>query len=108
MEKIVVEKENKGTRLDKYLSSRFPALSRVYIQNLIEDEKVLVNDKKERASYKVNENDEIVMMETEVKELDVLPQDIPINIVYEDEDVIVINKKQGMIVHPAQEFMKIL
>ena len=101
MEKILVEKENKGIRLDKYLSNRFPDLSRVFIQSLIEEEKVLVNNKKERASYKVNENDEIIMMETEVKELDILPQDIPLDIVYEDEDLIVINKKQGMVVHPA-------
>ena len=101
MEKILVERENKGTRLDKFLSNRFPDLSRVFIQSLIEEEKVLVNNKKERASYKVNENDEIIMMETEVKELDILPQDIPLDIVYEDEDVIVINKKQGMVVHPA-------
>ena len=101
MEKILVEKENKGVRLDKYLSNRFPDLSRVFIQSLIEEEKVLVNNKKERASYKVNENDEIIMMETEVKELDILPQDIPLDIVYEDEDLIVINKKQGMVVHPA-------
>ena len=101
MEKILVEKENKGVRLDKYLSNRFPDLSRVFIQSLIEEEKVLVNSKKERASYKVNENDEIIMMETEVKELDILPQDIPLDIVYEDEDLIVINKKQGMVVHPA-------
>ena len=101
MEKILVEKENKGIRLDKYLSNRFPDLSRVFIQSLIEEEKVLVNNKKERASYKVNENDEITMMETEVKELDILPQDIPLDIIYEDKDVIVINKKQGMVVHPA-------
>ena len=101
MEKILVEKESKGVRLDKFLSSRFPDLSRVFIQSLIEEEKVLVNNKKERASYKVNENDEIIMMETEVKELDILPQDIPLDIIYEDEDVIVINKKQGMVVHPA-------
>ena len=101
MEKILVEKESKGIRLDKYLSNRFPDLSRVFIQTLIEEEKVLVNGKKERASYKVNENDEIDMLETEAKELDILPQNLPINVVYEDEDVIVINKEQGMVVHPA-------
>ena len=101
MEKIVVTSENKGLRLDKFLSNLFPDLSRVFIQKLIEEEKVLVNDSKQRASYKVNENDEIIMIESEVKELDIIPQDIPLDIVYEDNDVIVINKKQGMVVHPA-------
>ena len=101
MEVIVVTSENKGVRLDKFLSNLFPDLSRVFIQKLIEEEKVLVNGSNQRASYKVCENDEIVMMESEVKELDILPQDIPLNIVYEDRDVIVINKKQGMVVHPA-------
>lgn len=101
MEVIVVTNEDKGVRLDKYLSNLFPDLSRVFIQKLIEEEKVLVNNKKERASYKVCENDEIVMLESEVKELDILPQNIPLDIVYEDDDVIVINKKQGMVVHPA-------
>jgi len=101
MEVIVVTSENKGVRLDKFLSNLFPSLTRVFIQKLIEEEKVLVNDLKQRASYKVNENDVIVMLESEVKELDILPQDIPLDIVYEDKDVIVINKKQGMVVHPA-------
>lgn len=101
MEVIVVTSENKGVRLDKFLSNLFPDLSRVFIQKLIEEEKVLVNGSNQRASYKVCENDEIVMMESEVKELDILPQDIPLDIVYEDRDVIVINKKQGMVVHPA-------
>lgn len=101
MEVKIVTKDDEGLRLDKFLSKEYSSLSRVYIQKLIEEDNVFVNNKKEKASYKVKENDEIFLEEVEVSELDVIAQDIPLDIIYEDEDVIVINKKQGMIVHPA-------
>ena len=97
----VVIKDDEGTRLDKYLSNQFPELSRVYIQKLIQDANVLVNNRQEKASYKVKENDEIFMEEVEISELNIEPENIPLDIVYEDNDIIVINKPQGMIVHPA-------
>ena len=101
MEQRIVSKEDEGLRLDKFLSKEFDALSRVYLQKLIEDKKVLVNNKIEKASYKVKENDVIELEEIEIEVLDVIPQNIPLDIVYEDNDIIVINKEQGMIVHPA-------
>ena len=101
MELKIVIKDDEGARLDKYVSNQYPELSRVYIQKLIEEDSILVNGKKEKASYKVKENDEVSIADVEINELDVEPEDIPLDIVYEDDDIVVINKKQGMIVHPA-------
>ena len=101
MEQKIVSDLDGGLRLDKYLSNEYKELSRVFIQKLIEDKKVYVNNKSEKASYKVKEGDVIEVEDIEVEELAILPQDIPLNIVYEDNDIIVINKEQGMIVHPA-------
>lgn len=97
----VVIKEEQGLRLDKYLANQYPELSRVYIQKLIQDANVLVNNKVEKSSYKVKENDEIFMEDVEIEELNIEAENIPIEVVYEDNDIIVINKAQGMIVHPA-------
>ncbi len=103
MEKLIlnIDEKNIGLRLDKFVKDNLDNHSREYIQSLIEDEYVLVNGKKSKSSYKVNLNDEITIIVKEIEELNVQPQDIPLDIVYEDKDVIVINKKQGMVVHPA-------
>lgn len=101
METKLVSKENNGERLDKYMSNLYPEFSRVYIQKLVDEGIILVNDNKEKASYKIKENDVISIGDIDISDLDVKPQDIPLDIVYEDNDIIVINKKQGMIVHPA-------
>ena len=76
-------------------------MSRSYIQKLIKDKKVTVNDKIEKAKYLVKEDDKIVIQIPAPKLLEVIPQDIPINIVYEDKDVLIVNKPQDMVVHPA-------
>lgn len=101
METRLVNKEDEGVRLDKHLSNVYPEFSRVYIQKLIEDGVVLVNNHKEKASYKVKENDLISIEDIEIYDLEIKPENIELDIVYEDKDIIVINKKQGMIVHPA-------
>lgn len=101
METKLVSKQEEGIRLDKYLSSQFPELSRVYIQKLIQDGNILVNEKQEKASYKVKENDVIYIEDIEITDLSIEAENIPLDIVYEDNDIIVINKEQGMIVHPA-------
>ena len=101
MNKYCINEENVNTRLDKVISILNPDLSRMAIQRLIEKEMVLVNGKKQKASYKVNINDIIEVEEEEVKEIDLKAQDIPLNIVYEDNDIIVINKQKGIVVHPA-------
>ncbi len=100
MKKFVVQEElNK--RIDNYLSEKNQDLSRVTIQRLIQEEKILVNGKKTKASYKVRKNDEITLEEEEPKEIELKAQDIPIEVVYEDKDIIVVNKPKGLVVHPA-------
>ena len=100
MKRFIVQEElNK--RIDNYLSEKNEDLSRVTIQRLIQEEEILVNGKKTKASYKVRKNDEITLEEEEPKEIELKAQDIPIEVVYEDKDIIVVNKPKGLVVHPA-------
>ena len=101
MEKYIVEKENINKRIDAFLANKNPEQSRVAIQRLIENEKVLVNGKKIKPSYKIQENDEIAMEEIEPVEIALKAQEIPLDIIYEDKDIIVVNKPKGMVVHPG-------
>ena len=101
MEKFIVTFKEANERLDKALSLFRSDLSRTYIGKLIDDGKVLVNNKQEKASYKVKENDEITLLEIEETKSDIKEEDIPLDIVYEDDDIMIINKVQGMVVHPA-------
>lgn len=101
MEKYIVKKENEGIRIDAYLAKENENLSRVAIQRLIKEEKILVNNKKTKSSYKVSENDIITLEEEQPEEVEIKAQDIPIDILYEDDDIIVINKPKGMVVHPG-------
>ena len=101
MEHFVVTYKEANNRLDKALSLFKSDLSRSYIAKLIEEGKVLVNDKQEKASYKVKENDDILLMDIEDKKSDIKEEDIPLDVVYEDDDIMIINKVQGMVVHPA-------
>ena len=89
------------TRIDSFLAERFDEYSRSFIQKIIKDGNVSVNDKVIKANYIVKENDEITLTIESPKELDVIPENIPLDIIYEDEDIIVVNKKKGMVVHPA-------
>lgn len=101
MRKFIVDESDKNIRIDSYLSNKNEDISRVAIQRLIEKNKILVNGHKTKASYKVQENDEIILEEEEAKETSIKAQNIPIEIVYEDNDIIVVNKPKGMVVHPA-------
>ena len=101
MEKYIVEKENINKRIDAFLANKNPEQSRVAIQRLIENEKVLVNGKKIKPSYRIQENDEIAMEEIEPVEVALKAQEIPLDIIYEDKDIIVVNKPKGMVVHPG-------
>ena len=97
-----VDEELANNRLDKILSLvNSENLSRNQIQNLIEQNYVYVNGKKEKASFKCPYGSKIRMYLKETEESDILPEDIPLDVVFEDDDVIVINKPQGMVVHPA-------
>lgn len=99
MEKIVVELEN--MRLDTYLVNKYKDLSRAMIQKLIEQENIIVNGEAKKISYKVQIGDVIEVNIPEPKEIGVKAENIPIDIVYEDSDIIVVNKPKGMVVHPA-------
>lgn len=98
---FLVLEEDEGDRLDVYLSKELGDMSRSYIQKIIKDKKVIVNDKIEKAKYLVKEDDKIKIEIPAPKLLEVIPQDIPIEIVYEDDDILIVNKPQGMVVHPA-------
>ncbi|MBQ3022672.1 MAG: RluA family pseudouridine synthase [Clostridia bacterium] len=91
----------KAARCDVYLAENMPDLSRSFLKRLFESGEVLVNGKTVRASFKLKIGDEISLTLPEAKKLDVVAQDIPLDIVYEDSDVLVINKERGMVVHPA-------
>ena len=99
METFIVKEEN--IRIDSYLSKKSNRYSRVAIQRLIDEGKILVNGAKIKASYKIQIGDKITIENEEPKESKLKPQDIPIEIIYEDEDIIVVNKPKGMVVHPA-------
>ena len=101
MEKFIVTYKESNERLDKALSSFKNDLSRSYIVKLIDEGKILVNNKQEKPSYKVKENDEISLLEIEEKSSDIKEENIPLDVVYEDDDIMIINKVQGMVVHPA-------
>jgi 23S rRNA pseudouridine1911/1915/1917 synthase len=98
---VTVEPTCYKLRLDKCVSIYFPDLSRTFVQKLIKDSYVLVNDNFAKANYKVEVGDVISVDVPEPVEADIIPEDIPLSILYEDEDVIVVDKPKGMVVHPA-------
>lgn len=93
--------ENTGERIDKLLSSLLPDMSRSAIQKLVDEGGVLVDGRSVSKNYKLKNGDEITVVIPEPEELKVEPQDIPIEIVYEDDSLLVVNKPKGMVVHPA-------
>ena len=99
MKETVVEMQN--GRLDKACSEIFSDYSRSQIKQLLDGGNITVNGKTEKAKYKVKSGDVIRLEEPETKTLELRPENIPLDLVYEDDDVIVINKPQGMVVHPA-------
>ena len=96
----VTDKEA-GNRLDKVITMLDNSISRTMIQKMLSDNKILVNGKIKKASYKVEENDKIKIEEIKPKEITLIAQDIPIDVLYEDDDIIVVNKPKGLVVHPA-------
>lgn len=98
---LIVEDEYEGMRIDKFIAENDEHLSRSYIQKLIKEEIALVNEKPVKASYKVLEGDKVSLVVPEPEALHIEAENIPLDILYEDRDVIVINKPKGMVVHPA-------
>ncbi|MCR5215821.1 MAG: RluA family pseudouridine synthase [Lachnospiraceae bacterium] len=109
MRELVLEiEEEVCERLDKYISSLFPDLSRSYIQKLIKEQEILVASEKSggipkpiKASVQLAANDQLHIHIPDPEVLDIEPEDIPLDILYEDEDLLFINKPKGMVVHPA-------
>mgnify|MGYP000481334079 FL=1 len=101
MKTLVVDEINKGKRLDSYISDNMDKISRSFAQKLIENQKVTINGKNEKASYKVCVGDKVQVDVPEAQDTKLKAQDIPVEVVYEDKDIIVVNKPKGMVVHPA-------
>ncbi|WP_066252628.1 RluA family pseudouridine synthase [Neobacillus drentensis] len=100
MEHTILE-EQKGDRIDKVISTLDPEWSRTQVQQWIKEGNILVNGQQIKTNYKCSTNDQIVITIPDPEELDVLPEDLNLQIYYEDKDVLVVNKPRGMVVHPA-------
>ena len=98
---FIVLPEEEGERCDKYLSNLFPDLSRSFIQKQIEEGNLIINGAAKKANYKIKADDRIVLTIPSLKDPEIIPENIPLDIVYEDDDVAIVNKPQGMVVHPS-------
>ncbi len=101
MEQFIFDINENNIRIDKFLADNLSGFTRSRIQKLIEDECVFVNEKSVKTNYKVKIGDKVTVDIPEAESIETLPEDIPLDIVYEDECMIVVNKPQGMVVHPA-------
>ncbi len=99
--RLVVEAADEGDRLDRYVASKAPDLSRTYARHLIETARVLLNDRQARPSSPVRAGDVVTVHLPEPQPVGLVPETLPLQIVYEDDDVVVIDKPAGMVVHPA-------
>lgn len=100
MEEYKVKKEEENIRIDKLIGN-IEDISRTSIQRMIEEDNILVNEKKVRTSYKVSEGDKITINKEEPKDIDIIPQEMPLEIIYEDDDILIVNKEKGIVVHPG-------
>lgn len=97
---FIVE-NNVNVRIDRFLAEKLCDLSRSHIQKLIKDGDILVNGSVVKANYKVSKNDQVDVKIPDLKEPDILPENIPLDILYEDSDILIVNKPKGMVVHPS-------
>jgi 23S rRNA pseudouridine1911/1915/1917 synthase len=100
-EEFEVENEQEGERLDKYLSLIYPDISRSFFQKRIKENDILVNHEPQKANYRIRTEDIITVSIPDAVETAIVPENIPLDILYEDEDVLVVNKPKGMVVHPS-------
>lgn len=98
---LQITAEENGTRLDTYLADTMNDISRSYLQKLIHDQFILVNQKVVKANYKVKTGDKLLVQIPEAAPISILPEPMHLDIVYEDSDLLVVNKPVGMVVHPA-------
>lgn len=101
IETFEVDFENEGERLDKYISMLFPEQSRSFFQKIIKDGHVTVNDKPEKANCRLKVEDLVRVEIPDAVETQILPENIPLDVLYEDDDLLVVNKPKGMVVHPS-------
>lgn len=101
IELIIVAEEMDGERLDAFVADQMEQLSRSVVKGLINEGKILVDQERQKASYRVREGDEISVEIPKPQVLDLQPRNIPLEIIYQDEDLAVINKPKGLVVHPA-------
>ena len=98
---FIINEEGEGERIDKYLNLLMESLSRSYLQNLLKDGCVTVNEKVIKPNYRLKSDDYVRLMVPPAVTPDIIPESIPLSVLYEDDDVIVIDKPKGMVVHPA-------
>ncbi len=104
-EEFEVSSSQASERLDKILSLWNPELSRSFFQKLIKDQQILVNGISRKANYRVEEHDIISVNIPKAQEIEILPQNIPLEILYEDSVLLIVNKRKGMVVHPSAGHM---
>lgn len=96
-----VEEWESGLRIDKFIAGRMEELSRSHIQKLVKDQKAAVNGLPVKQNYKLSKDELVTLEIPDNQEPDILPEDIPLDILYEDQDILIVNKPKGMVVHPA-------
>ena len=101
-----ITEENNNIRIDRYLAEQCPDLSRSYIQKLVKDGAVFVNNRQIKANYKVQPQDQIILTIPDMQVPDILPENIPLDILYEDQWLLVVNKPKDMVVHPSAGHME--
>ncbi len=97
----IISDENQGIRIDKALADLDSKLSRAAIQRMLDEGDIKVNGKEVKASYKLNLSDKVEVTIKDAVEVDIKPEDIPLDVVYEDKDILVVNKQKGLVVHPG-------
>ena len=100
-ESFEVQFEQEGERLDKFLSTIYPDFSRAFFQKLIKNQKVWVNDQNQKASFPVHTDDLVKIEIPDAVETTIAPEDIPLDILYEDQDLLIVNTPKAMVVHPS-------
>ena len=98
---ITIPKDGNGQRVDKFLAEALPEFSRSYLQKLLKDGQVLANGREVKPNYKLSTDEILSVSLPENEDLNVEPEDLPVEVLYEDSDVILVNKGKGMVVHPA-------
>ena len=101
-----ITEENNNIRIDRYLAEQCPDLSRSYIQKLVKDGAVFVNNRQVKANYKVQPQDQVILTIPDMQVPDILPENIPLDILYEDQWLLVVNKPKDMVVHPSAGHME--